>query len=374
MRTETLDFDLHGLVGIRLLNATPGDIAAVRRQLGPIEKALTRLPDIVIRFVERMAFSSPVRYLGVDDAGFTDDAFVVFRGQHKGRVKVQIPFDQIGAPQCQIVCESGLGAVPLLIPILNMTALSRGALPLHASALGYNGRGILVTGWAKGGKTETLLAFVANGAEYIGDEWVYLSGDGQHMYGIPEPTRLWYWHLQQMPHYKAMVSRSDLMRLQILNGFVNAVERLEFGGQGRGSAPLRFARRLKALVKQQLNVQLPPEKLFGRKPGETVVQPEKIFLVASHAEPDLVVEPVGAEEIARRIVFSLQEERIGFTSYYLKYRFAFPECPNSLIEQAEEIQRKMLLKILADKEAYVVYHPYPFSIPAMFDAIRPYCV
>jgi hypothetical protein len=322
-----------------------------------------------------MAFSSPVRYLGVDDAGFTDDAFLVFRGQHKGRVKVQIPFDQIGAQQCQIVCESGLGAVPLLIPILNMTALSRDALPLHASALRYSGKGILVTGWAKGGKTETLLAFVANGAEYIGDEWVYLSGDGQRMYGIPEPTRLWYWHLQQMPHYKAMVSRSDLMRLQIFNGFVNIVDRLEFGGEGRGSAPLiRFARRLKALVKQQLNVQLPPEKLFGRKPGETVVQPEKIFLVASHAEPDLVVEPVGAEDIARRIVFSLQEERIGFMSYYLKYRFAFPECPNSLIEQAEEIQRKMLLKILADKEAYIVYHPYPFSIPAMFDVIRPYCV
>jgi hypothetical protein len=374
LRTETLDFDLHGIVGIRLLNGTAGDIAVVKKQLGPIQKPLTRPPDILIRFVERMEFSSPVRYLGVDDAGFTDDAFLVFRGQHKGRVSVQIPFDQIGSPQCEIVCESGLGAVPLLIAIVNMTALSRGALPLHASALRYNGKGIIVTGWAKGGKTETLLAFVANGAEYIADEWVYISSDGQRMYGIPEPTRVWYWHLQQMPHYKAMVKRGDLIRLQTLNGVVGALERLESSRLGRGgSLPTRSLRSLKALMKQQLNVQIPPQKLFGRKPGDGTVRPEKIFWVASHAEPEVSVEKIDPQEVAKRIVFSLQEERMGFLSYYWKYRFAFPDCSNALIEQSEEIQRSLLIKILADKEAYVVYHPYPFSIPALFEVVRPYC-
>ena len=373
MRIETSDFDLHGIVGIRLLNATPGDVAAVKKQLGPIEKPLSRNPDIVVRFVDRMTFSSPVRYLGVDDAGFTDDAFLVFRGQYKRRVRVQIPFDQIGSQQCQIVCESGSGPVPLLIAILNLTALSRGVLPLHASALRYNGKGILVTGWAKGGKTETLLAFVANGAEYIGDEWVYLSSDGERMYGIPEPTRIWYWHLQEMKHYQAMVGRGDLVRMKTLNAAVKLMEWLESNRLGRGSAPIRLVGRLRELVKQQLNVQLPPEKLFGRKPGDGTVRPEKIFWVASHAEPNVSVEQIDPQEVAKRIVFSLQEERMGFLSYYWKYRFAFPDCSNALIEQAEEVQRSMLLKILADKEAYVVYHPYPFSIPALFEVIRPYC-
>jgi hypothetical protein len=369
LRIETSDFDLHGIVGIRLVDATSGDIAAIQKQLGPIQKPLTRAPDIVIRFVDRLAVSSRIRYLGVDDAGFTDDAFLVFRGKHKRRVRVQIPFDQIGSQQCQIVCESGAGAVPLLIAILNLTALSKGALPLHASALRYNDKGILVTGWAKGGKTETLLAFVANGAEYIGDEWVYVSSDGQRMYGIPEPTRVWYWHLQQMPHYKAMVKRGDLTRLRALNAAADLIERLDASPLGRGSALYR----LKTLLKQQLNVQLPPEKLFGRKPGEGTVKPEKIFLVASHAEPNLVVERIDPQDVAKRMVFSLQEERIGFMSYYLKYRFAFPDCPNPLIERAEDIQRSLLLKLFADKDAYAVYHPYPFSIPALFEVIRPYC-
>ena len=373
IRIEISDFDLHGIVGIRLLNATPDDVAAVRRQLGPIEKPLARTPDIVIRFVDQMTFSSHIRYLGVDDAGFTDDAFLVFRGKHKRLVRVQIPFDQIGSQQCQIVCESGVGAVPLLIAILNLTALSRGVLPLHASALRYNGKGILVTGWAKGGKTETLLAFVANGAEYIGDEWVYLSSDGQRMYGIPEPTRIWYWHLQEMAHFKEMVPRSDLLRLQALNTGVNLMERVASSRFVRGSAPARFLGQFKALVKQQLNIQLPPEKLFGRKPGDGSVRPEKIFWVASHADSKVVVEQMDPQEVAKRVVFSLQEERMGFMSYYYKYRFAFPDCSNALIDRVEELQRDMLLKIVADKEAYAVYHPYPFSIPALFEVIQPYC-
>jgi hypothetical protein len=120
-------------------------------------------------------------------------------------------------------------------------------------------------------------------------------------------------------------------------------------------------------------VQLSPEKLFGRKSGETHARPDKIFLVASHAEPEFIVKKIDPQEIARRMVFSLQEERMEFMSYYLKYRFAFPECSNPLIDQAEEIQRNLLLKTLAGKEAYAVYHPYPFSIPALFEVIRPYC-
>ncbi len=374
LQTEVTDFDLHGIVGIRLINATPSDIAAVRRQLGSIQAPLSRKPDIVIKFVDKIPCSSPVRYLGVDDVGFTEDAFLVFRGKQKARVMVQIPFHEIGNDQCEIICESGLLAVPLLMPILNLTVLSKGALPLHASAFNYNGKGIVVTGWAKGGKTEMLLAYAAKGAEYVGDEWVYISEDGECMYGIPEPIRIWYWHLQEMPRYQTTVNRNDLLRLRSLNLFVKSVARLESAGSGRSSAPLRFLHRLSALVKQQLYVQLPPEKLFGRTASGLTGRPDKVFFVGSHAETSLTVQPVDPQEIARRMVFSMQEERKDIMSYYLKYQFAFPERSNSFIDQSENVQRRILLKVLADKDAYAVYHPYPVSIPAMYEETRSYCL
>lgn len=368
---ETYDFDLHGIVGIRLVGAKPSDVAAVKRQLGPIQSTLTREPDIVIRFVNKMQLSS-IRYIGVQDAGFTDDAFLILRGKYEVNVKVQIPFDQIGSRQCELVCESGVPAVPLLIAIINMTVLSKGFLPLHASALIYNDKGILLTGWSKGGKTETLLAFAANGAQYVGDEWIYLSPDGQRMYGIPEPTRIWYWHLQEMKRYQAIVKRSDLLRLRALNLLAKTLESFEHGPL-RSAGYLRILKRLTALVKRQLYVQLPPEKLFGPKADAVDVQPEKIFFVISYDRSEVTVQPLDPKEIAERIVFSLQEERMDFMSYYFKYRFAFPACANTLIDNVEEVERALALKVVAGKEAYAIYHPYPFAISSLFDTIRSYC-
>ena len=180
---EVLDFDLHRLAAIRLVGATPGDAAAVAQQLGPLQAVVDREPDLVIRFVDGLERSSRVRYIGLDDAGFTDDAFLVLRSKHKSPARVKIDFSQLGGPT-EIVCERGVAAVPLLIPILNMTLLARGVLPLHASAFVHEGTGVVATGWSKGGKTEALLAFLSRCAVYVGDEWVYIASDGARVHGI----------------------------------------------------------------------------------------------------------------------------------------------------------------------------------------------
>jgi len=224
--TEGVDYDLHGVVGVRLLGATPREIAAVDEQLGPIRRPLQRPPDVVIRFVEHLQPSGTVRLLGLDEAGFTDDAFLVLRGKQKSRARVQIPMATLGQ-SCEILCERGVLAVPLLIPILNLTALARGALPLHAAALQYGGKGILVTGWSKGGKTETLLAFMAQGARYIGDEWVYIDAQGDTMHGVPEPVRVWDWHLQQLPALRQALGAGTRLRLRLLRTLLEMESRLD---------------------------------------------------------------------------------------------------------------------------------------------------
>jgi hypothetical protein len=355
------DYDLHGLVGIRLLNASLSDAAAVARQLGPLPESLSREPDIVIRFVDRLPVSSRVRYLGLDEAGFTDDAFLVLRSRHKAPARVQIPFERIGN-KCEIVCESGLPAVPLLIPIINLTVLAKGAIPLHASAFTYNGTGVLITGWSKGGKTETLLAFMAHGARYIGDEWVYISADGRRMYGIPEPIRLWNWHLEYVPQYRRLVRLRDRLRLralQLASLLSRAVPR----------APV--VRRVTSILKRQSFVDLHPEELFGGRLGTLAGDLEKVFFAVSHDAPDVSVQPVDPQEVARRMVFSLQHERLDLMSYYLKFRFAFPEASNDLIDRAERLQREGLARVLAGKDTFSVHHPYPVSLDALFQAVSP---
>lgn len=362
-----VDYDLHGFARIRLLGATPGDVAAVSRQLGPIRAPVGGEPDIVVRFVERLPLSGSLRYLGYRDAGFTDDSFIVLRGPGKSQVKVRLPLDRAGR-SCEVVCESGLPGIPLLVPLLNFTALAKGVLPLHAAAFNHRGTGVLVTGWAKGGKTETLLAFMAEGAQYVGDEWVYVSPGGERLYGIPEPIKLWDWHLPDLPQYRALLGRRGRGRLRALH----AAERASrAAGRAGGGRPARAMERVAWLIESQRYVNVHPERLFG--PDSCALQGtlDKVFLVMSDEHPDVRVEEIDAREVARRMVFSLELERLDLRAAYLKFRFAFPELSNPILEDSERAHAELLQSALAGKESYVVYHPFPARIPALFDAIAP---
>jgi hypothetical protein len=363
----TVDFDLHGFAGIRLVGASDADAAAVERQLGPIRSELDRDPDIVIRFVDRLELGEPMRLLGAGDAGYTDEGFVVLRSRHKSKARVLMPLADVGAKP-EIVCERGLAAVPLLIPVLNLTVLANGALPLHAAAFEYEGAGVVTTGWSKGGKTESLLAFAARGARYVADEWAYIDADGRRVYGIPEPVRLWDWHLRQAPDYRRRIGRKRRARLQALR-MAAATERAARAVRRghRGGA----ADRLYSLLRKQLHVDAEPEQLFGERRQSTSF--DRLFFLVTHDSDETVVEPIEPENVARRMLFSLQYERQELIGAYRKLRFAFPEAVSRLIEDAEAIEQARLLEVFAGKPAYLVRHPYPTSLERLYDAMRRYC-
>jgi hypothetical protein len=370
---DPIDYDIHGLAGIRLIGASRREVAAVTRQLGPLQSPLSGDPDITVRFVDQLPASSRIRYLGLDDSGFTDDAFLVLRGRHKSRARVKIPFERIGKG-CEIVCERGLLQVPLLIPILNLTILGKGALPLHASAFTYRDTGFLATGWSKGGKTEALLAFMSMNASYVGDEWVYLSTDGNRMHGIPEPVRIWDWHLDSLPRYRRVVGGAARTKLRLLKLVVRAFGRLTADGARHGSFATRTMGRLRTFLGKQMHVDVSPYDLFGTEACPLSGVPEKILFVASYDEPGVFVQPIDPQEIADRMVFSLQEEQATFMSYYWKFRFAFPGAVNELIETARARQSTIIRRALAGREAYEVLHPYPVSIPSLGEAIEKRCM
>ena len=362
---ERTDFDLHGIVGIRVLDARPADTAVVARQLGPLPSRLERDPDIVIRFVDRIETGSRLRYLGAREIGWTDDALYVLKSRKESAV-VRIPMDRIGGP-CELVCERGLPAVPFLIAILNLTALVNGALPLHAGAFELDGRGVLVTGWSKGGKTELLMAAAGAGARYIGDEWVYLTADGR-MHGIPEPVRLWDWHLAQLPEIRRTLGAADRLKL----AGIPALHRVERAMPRvvRRSPPGRLLHRAMPVLAGQAHVDVPADRLFGGL-GSLSGRIDHVLFVVAAAGPDITVAPIAAEEVAQRMAFSLLHERLDLAALYQQARFAFPGLVNRHLEEADAVQRERLLKLLADRPAHVVTHPYPVDLRALLDAVRP---
>jgi hypothetical protein len=364
--TDGIDYDLHGFVGIRVVGAAPSDAAAVDRQLGGMKGALDREPDVVVSFVEPEEARDDLRRLDLDDAAFDDDAFFVLQTRGGVRLKTRVDFDDIGSG-CRIVCESGVGSVPLLIPILNLVALSKGVLPLHASAFMHQDCGVLVCGWAKGGKTETLLAFMAQGARYVGDEWIYVADDGRRLYGLPEPIKIWDWHLPELPQYASLLARGQRARLRATTASQRTAEGVgRLGGPGSG-----ILERAGAKLERQRYIHLSPASLFGPEACVLEGRLDKLVFVVSREGGGVSVEPTDALEVARRMAFSLQYERQRLLAAYLEFRFAFPDRTSALVESAAERERTLLAERLAGTDAYVALHPFPPSIPSLYDAIGP---
>jgi hypothetical protein len=360
-----VDFDLHGIVGIRVLHPRPRDVDAITRQLGPLMAPLDREPDITIRFVDELHEPRPMTYATWPESAGTEDAFYLLRGKDGVAARTLFPMDAVG-DRCEIVCERRAGHVPHLLAVINMTALRRGVLPLHASAFTYRGVGVLATGWGKGGKTEVLLAFAARGARYVGDEWVYLTPDGG-MHGVPEPIRLWSWHIQQLPALRAGLPAATRARLRSLPAMASSAAGLSARLRG---LPASVLRRTAPVLRRQAYVQVPPARLFGEDALALHGRVEHVLFVASHDRDDVTIEPTAGADVAARMLASLEEERGPLLQVYRQFRFLFPERRCAAIEEAPDIERRLLERYLGDRPAHVLRHPYPVDLASLVGPVQ----
>jgi hypothetical protein len=362
-RASFVDYDLHGLVGIRLVDPSPDDLAAVTADVGKIQGTLDRDPEITIRFVHELLTADVLRYVEPHEIGFTDDAFLVLDGRSGGRA--QIPVDQIGKP-CEILCQSGFGAISLLRPIVNLVMLTKDVVALHASAFTYNGKGALVAGWARGGKTSSLLAFMCQGADFIADDHVYVGSDRNRLYGSAAPVSLRAWHLDELPAYRQYVNWRELSHLRAST----VLRRVAYSAanKGRITTVRKVASRI-GRVAEDAHVSVSPERLFGRSSLSGKL--DKAFLAIAHDSREVIVEQVDSGWLADRLVFLIQSERRRLLTQYVAFRFAFPDKPNDLIERASNIERDILRRVLAESDSYVVYHPFPAPVEPLFAAMAP---
>lgn len=352
-----MDLDLHGFAGIRVTGGSARDHAAVESDLGPITRQLDREPDIELRFVDRLD-APDLHLLGKDDAGYDDDGgFYLLHGRRGAHTRTRLALDGAGG-HCEIVCESG-GGVPLLRALVNVTALANGALPLHGAAFEFEGTGVLVTGWSRGGKTEVLLAFMAQGARYVGDEWVYIDPAGGRIHGTREPVTLWDWNLDDLPQGRALIARRDRLRMRAVR---QALER---------DTDLALVRRGVNLAERRGSTRMPPEDLFGADACIDSCSFDRLLLAASDEAPDVTVRECDPADVARSMAACMAYEHRELTEAYMKFRFAFPGRRSETLDRLEETYADALRRTFAGKPAHVVAHPYPARIPSLHDAIRP---
>lgn len=357
-----LDFDFHGVVGVRLVNALPREAAAVGGQLGGMAQPLARNPDITVRFVPKFS-AAGLRYVELGRSGFTDDAFLIL-WHRKRPVRVQLPFVETESGY-EVICEHGLSSIPHLEALVKLVALRKGFAPVHASGFEYDGAGVLVSGWAHGGKTSSLLAFADAGARFVSDDLVLLSADGSKMAGLPTPISISDWQLSQLPRVRNRVTRTR-------RAFFDGVRRLEsLEPRLGGGVVARAVRDALPALQRRLKVRLPPETVFGPV-GSCTAVPGTVFLAQSHAVEEIQVERTDAGKMAEQLAASVQFELLPYLGQYLAYRFAFPGRRSTLLESIETAASTILHSALARTATYVVRHPHPVSLAQLYQAMAPY--
>ena len=361
---DAVDYDIHGLVGVRLVAPSQTNVAAVNSQIGPPSPRVLRRPDIVVRYVDRLS-AGPVRYVDLGKTACSKAGFIVFP-EGEGEGKVSIPFERIGT-ECEILCERSVGWLPLLIPIINLTALKKhGCVPIHASAFVHEGTGVLVTGWVKSGKSEALLAFSQYGATYVGGEWVLISSDGKMMYGLPGTFRMWDWQCRQLSHLKHVGGNAGLFRLirfldSVQGVMPNAL--LRFG-------PLKLLCEGMPALRRQLNFRVEPKAIFDNRCDRLTGHPDKIFIGVVHSDKRVLIEPAEPGTVADRLACAMEFELTSLMSHYRAFKFAFPGMRNEYLEKVHDMLRDALRQALATKEIYMLYHPYPVSFHGLYRAMK----
>jgi hypothetical protein len=365
-----LEFDIHRLVGIQVIGASREDAECLTAAYGEFQDRLTRGPDIVVRFVPHIPVDD-LRYVEVDGSGFSDDRFYILRVGDNPTV-ITLDFGEIGHSCCNLICEQGTLVAPLLNSLMRLLLLTHGYIAAHASAFVQDDMGVLVTGWAKGGKTEALLAFGTNNAEFVGDDWVVISPDGKQMLGVPsERIRLWDWHLQAAPELQRLAKRGERWMFAGIHGLDRFHQRV-LNSPLRSSPGARLLRSAMPAVKRRLSISVEAEKIFPRRLSKSGSALHKVFLLLNHSEPTYDTRTADPALIARRMSASFQYEMWPLMRHYYAFRFAFPDRKNAFLEKLGTDYERLLCNAMVNLDTYTVRHPYPFDFRRLRDSMLPY--
>lgn len=362
-------YDVHGLVALRLDDAPPHVVDDVTRELGPPQTSLGREPDLVVRFVDRVDPRGHLRLLGLHDAAYDDEHFYLLDAQRR---RARVDLTRLGEP-CEIVCEREVARIPLLIPMLGLYLAAARHVLLHAASFVHRGHGVLVAGWQKGGKTETLLPFTAAGAHFVADEWTVV-GPERGMYGVSGVARLWDWHLRELPQYWERITPRQRARLRVWRGYRRLYRALPRHDHVR-AWPVRLLREASSDGggPWQAVDRIPPAQLFGDRVWHGRAPLDRLFLPVLVQEATTSVVPTDPKTVARRMVSSLEYERRALATAYQQFRFAFPDRISPALDTVRERELALLGDALADLPAYEIRHPYPVALHDLHDAAAPYC-
>ena len=178
-----LRFDIHGVnVEIHGENRKLHDF--LLEQLGFFSNECFKEPDVTIELVSRLATPSKLKSIG-NQVIFGNG---IFYAQIEGS-KILFPIQNIGR-KIKIKVEMSVPLEKLIKcviePVFYFKLLKDDFVLIHASAVQYENTGIIFPAWTHAGKTVLLIQFLQRGADFLADDWVFVSASGK-IHAYPRP-------------------------------------------------------------------------------------------------------------------------------------------------------------------------------------------
>ena len=104
----------------------------------------------------------------------------------------RIDFGKLGCSTYKVSCDKDFNLfffANLLEYLLYLEFTNLGYSFCHASSFVFNGKAILCPGWRNTGKTNLLLSFLKDGAEFLSDDWILIHKDGG-LFSLPKRINL----------------------------------------------------------------------------------------------------------------------------------------------------------------------------------------
>ncbi|HEX7172796.1 MAG TPA: hypothetical protein VF365_09345 [Candidatus Limnocylindria bacterium] len=254
-------------------------------------------------------------------------------------------------------------------PWLQLAAVERGGVAIHASCVEVDGRAVLVAGWSESGKTETALALMEGGASFVSDKWT-LGTPGLRAAAFPIGVGVRGWVLRFLPTLRGQLPFAARAQLRVAAAgkfLASPFGRWRGGGRLRRLAT-EAAMRSVALADRAALRPSDVRHVYGDRADPARELPIALIAVL-RTRPGTSIEVADGDvdRLSRRLAVSAFTERSEFMA--LQQRAAYAEARTFDVAGQIEGDRRALHRLLDATPVVEVSAPFPTDPRRVADAL-----
>ncbi len=194
----------------------------------------------------------------------------------------------------------------LVVNVMRSRIIAKGASLVHASAVSREGVGLLFPAWAHSGKTNVALSFLADGYDFMSDDWSFVTSSGEIL-GYPRWLKIFDYNLRCHPFLMETLnnrkSRRSLKRRLAATEFANTLDRSH-----------GFSRRLRHLISSRYGAYFKVPHTAVMPGCEVVIRSplSKVCLLTAVRSDTCKIRDISPERLAAKVVSCAHFEQGAF--------------------------------------------------------------